>query len=145
MWKPVTRIEPPLPLMIAAFAALSLGVANMPSWRLVKAKKLYLGQCDVALANPRFSDPEGLEFDFAARSADGSRETFERYEWYVARLVYVLDECLALAPIPRWYKTAETQLAAHKHYLGSDYYRAQDYLPHYSLRMRALIAQQKAA
>ena len=144
MWKPVTRIEPPMPLMAMAFAALSLGIANMLSWRLAKAKKLYLGQCDVALANPQFSDPEALEIDFEARTANGSSEVFERYEWYVARLVYVLDECLALAPIPRWYKTAETQLAAHKLYLASDYYRAQDYLPHYSLRMRTLIRQQRA-
>jgi hypothetical protein len=131
--------------MAMAFAALSLGIANMLSWRLVKAKKLYLGQCDVALADPQFSDPADMMFDFKSRTANGSREIFERYEWYVARLVYVLDECLSLAPIPRWYKTAETQLAAHKPYLGSDYYREQDYLPHYSLRMRALIARQRGA
>jgi hypothetical protein len=126
-----------------ALAALSLGVANMISWRMTKAKRLYLGQCDVALANPKFSNPDLMSLDFSARTADGSREMFERYEWYVARLVYVLDECLELAPIPRWYNTAKSRLAAHKAYLGSACYADQDYLPHYSMRMRALIAMQR--
>ena len=78
-------------------------------------------------------------------SFDGEAELFERYEWYVARLIYTLDECLALAPIPQWYAVAKTQLANHKKYFASDYYKKQDYLSHYSLRMRMLIEQQAEA
>ena len=40
---------------------------------------------------------------------------------------------------------ALTQLANHKHYFASDYYVRQDYLQHYSARMRKLIQKQRAA
>lgn len=139
MWRPVARVEPPMPLMAAAFAALSVGVLNMLSWREAKAKELYLGHCDVALAHPKFSNPDLATLDLRARTVDGSKESFEQYEWYVARLVYTLDECLKLAPVRHWYKTAETQLANHKRYFSSDYYLNQAYLPHYSKRMQMLI------
>lgn len=111
-------------------------------WRSLAAKKLYLGQCDVALTYPQFSNPEG-KLDLRAKTVDGDKAAFEQYEWYVARLVYVLDQCLILGPKRRWRAVANTQLANHKHYFGSDYYRKQDYLTHYSRRMRALIAKQQ--
>ncbi|MBV9694803.1 MAG: hypothetical protein JO261_13985, partial [Alphaproteobacteria bacterium] len=114
-------------------------------WREAKAKELYLGHCDVALSHPKFSNPELAALDLDARTLDGSREAFEQYEWYVARLVYTLDECLKLSSTRHWYKTAQTQLANHKDYLSSDYYRDQGYLPHYSKRMQILIAHQQRA
>ena len=133
-------VRPPLILMLGALIAGSVGIANMISWRSLKAKKLYLAQCDVALANPQFSNPQGLTLDFEAQTANGSREEFERYEWYVARLVYVLDECLRLCPTSReWEAVAHTQLGNHAEYFASDYYVEQDYLDHYSDRMVALI------
>ena len=135
-------VQPPLPLMIAAGIGIGSAVLTMLAWRGEKAKKLYLSQCDVALANPRFSSPDLAELDLRAKTFDGSAEEFERYEWYVARLVYTLDGCLALAPIPQWYAVVRTQLANHKKYFASDYYKKQDYLSHYSLRMRMLIEQQ---
>jgi hypothetical protein len=134
-----------MPLMIAAFVGIGSAVMTMLAWRGEKAKKLYLSHCDVALANPRFSSPDLAKLDLKTKTFDGSAEEFERYEWYVARLVYTLDECLALAPIPQWYAVARTQLANHKKYFASDYYQNQDYLSHYSLRMRMLIEQQAEA
>ena len=139
MWRPVARLEPPMPLMVAVIGALAAGVFSMLSWREAKAKELYLGHCDVALANPEFSNPDLVSLDIDARTVNGGREAFEQYEWYVARLVYTLDECLKLAPAPHWYHTAKTQLANHKRYFGSDYYKTQGYLPHYSRRMQMLI------
>jgi hypothetical protein len=112
-------------------------------WRTAKAKTLYLGQCDVALQYPQFSNPED-KLDMRAHTVAGDKTAFEQYEWYVARLVYVLDECLKLGPRARWRTVADTQLSNHKHYFGSDYYKKQDYLPHYSRRMRALIGKQMA-
>ena len=41
------------PLMIAAIVGIGGAVLTMLAWRGEKAKKLYLSQCDVALANPR--------------------------------------------------------------------------------------------
>jgi hypothetical protein len=138
-------VQPPLPLMIAAFVGIGGAVLTMLAWRGEKAKKLYLSHCDVALANPRFSSPDLAKLDLKAKTFDGSAEEFERYEWYVARLVYTLDECLALAPIPQWYAAAKTQLASHQGYFASDSYQKQGYLSHYSLRMRMLIEQQAEA
>ena len=114
-------------------------------WRGVQATRLYLSQCDVALQFPRFSNPELMKLDLRSKTADGEADTFECYEWFVARLVYVLDQALKLSPTPNWYAVAKTQLGNHKHYFASDYYRKQNYLAHYSWRMRKLIRQQAEA
>ncbi|HTK80010.1 MAG TPA: hypothetical protein VL286_06175 [Rhizomicrobium sp.] len=143
MRKNVTILEPPLPLVTAALTGITAAIVTMLSWRSEKAKSLYLSQCDVALRYPRFSNPDLAKLDLEARTFDGSAEDFECYEWYVARLVYVLDECVRLCPVPQWYAVARTQLGNHRKYFASDYYRSQDYLPHYSLRMRTLIRQRQ--
>ena len=109
--------------------------------RSAAAKELYLSQCDVALQYPRFANPED-QLDMRAKTVGGDKTAFEQYEWYVARLVYVLDECMMLTKTPRWRAVADTQLGVHKHYFGSDYYKKQNYLPHYSENMRRLIEQQ---
>ena len=138
-------VQPPLPMMIAGAIGIGGALLTMLAWRGEKAKKLYLSHCDVALANPRFASPDLGKLDLREKTFDGEAELFERYEWYVARLVYTLDECLALAPIPQWYAVAKTQLANHKKYFASEYYKKQDYLSHYSLRMRMLIEQRAEA
>jgi hypothetical protein len=145
MARQIYTLRPPALLVLAALGGIGAAVYNMVAWRSAKAKKLYLAQCDVALANPRFSNPSLLQLDVEAQRADGSAETFEQYEWYVARLVYVLDECLKLCPNGEWYAVAETQLGAHREYLTSDYYARQDYLSHYGLRMRGLIEDQRGS
>lgn len=134
-------LRPPLPIMVMAIGAAAVGIANMFCWRNAKAKELYLAQCDVALAHPRLSDP--VDLDMGAQTMGGSKQEFERYEWYVARLVYTLDECLRLAPDGQWDAVAKTQLGAHREYFNSDYYARQDYLQHYSPRMRMMIVQLK--
>ena len=105
----------------------------------------YLGQCDVAMREPQFSNPELGKLDLRDRTFNGEKTEFERYEWYVARLVYTLDTVMRLAPWQQWGAVAKTQLANHRHYFASDYYARQDYLKHYSTRMRRLIREQRAA
>jgi hypothetical protein len=105
----------------------------------------YIGQCDAALREPQFSNPELGKLDLRDRTFDGEKAQFERYEWYVARLVYSLDAAMRLAPFQQWGAVAKTQLANHKHYLTSEYCARQDYLKHYSARMRRLIQQQRTA
>jgi hypothetical protein len=132
--------------MIAAmlFVVLIVAVGQAIRWRALSAKQLYLGQCDAALKFPRFSNPDLMKLDLGSRTADGEAETFEAYEWFVARLVYVLDETLRLWPSAQWKAVAGTQLANHRNYFASDYYAKQNYLPHYSERMRKLIEKQRA-
>jgi hypothetical protein len=122
-------------------ATVTAALASRTYW----ATALYAGQCDAALANPKFSNPDLGKLDLRDKTFDGQKTEFERYEWYVARLVYVLDGALRLAPYQPWRKVAKTQLSNHKHYFASDYYARQDYLSHYSHRMRKLIQQQRAA
>ncbi|HEY2068710.1 MAG TPA: hypothetical protein VGG48_04085 [Rhizomicrobium sp.] len=133
-------------IMIAAmlFIVVVVAVGQAMRWRSLSAKQLYLAQCDVAIAHPELSNPDDT-LDLRAKTVDGKKTGFEQYEWYVARLVYVLDEALRLWPSSQWHAVAETQLASHKHYFASDYYAKQDYLPHYSARMRKLIEKQRAA
>ncbi len=136
-----TIVRPPLALMALLAATAAIAIANMFKWRNAKAKELYLSHCDIALAHPRLSDPS--ELDMPAQTMGGSKMEFERYEWYVARLVYTLDECLRLVPDGEWDSVAKTQLGAHRAYFGSDYYAKQGYAAHYSPRMRTLICQQR--
>ena len=133
----------PFGFLILLLLAATLGVVvhHLIRMRSVAAKGLYLSQCDVALQYPQFANPEG-QLDLRAKTVGGEKTAFEQYEWYVARLVYVLDECMMLARTPRWRAVADTQLGVHKHYFGSEYYKKQNYLPHYSENMRRLIEQQ---
>ena len=130
---------------IAAVVIFFVTVLATLAHRTYWAATLYAGQCDVALANPNFSNPDLGKLDLRDKTFDGEKTQFERYEWYVARLVYVLDGAMRLAPFQQWRAVARTQLANHKHYLASEYYAKQDYLKHYSGRMRRLIQQQRTA
>ena len=130
---------------VSALIAVTLTLTQMHGNRTHYAALHYLSQCDAALANPQFSNPELGSLDLHGRTFDGEKKQFERYEWYVARLVYTLDAAMRLAPFQQWMDVAKTQLANHRHYFASDYYAKAGYLSHYSPRMRRLIQQQRAA
>jgi hypothetical protein len=130
---------------ISALIAVALTLTQLQGNRTYHAVVHYLSQCDVALANPQFANPDLGKLDLRAKTFDGEAKEFERYEWYVARLVYTLDAAMRQAPFQQWKQVAKTQLADHKHYFASEYYAKQDYLRHYSGRMRKLIQQQRAA
>ena len=130
---------------ISTLVAVLMTLAQMHSNRTHYAATHYIGQCDAALRDPQFSNPELGKLDLRDHTFDGDKSQFERYEWFVARLVYTLDAAMRLAPFQPWDKVAQTQLATHKHYFASDYYARQGYLKHYSTKMRRLIQQQRAA
>ena len=127
--------------LIAAGLALLTLMANRTHYSVMH----YLGQCDAAMREPQFANPELGKLDLRARTFDGEARQFERYECYVARLVYALDAAMRLSPLEQWGAVARTQLANHKHYFASDYYAKANYLKHYSARMRGLIRQQRTA
>jgi hypothetical protein len=140
-----------LTVFLEWFASISALVAAVLTMTLIAANRThyavmhYLGQCNIALNEPKFSNPELGKLDLRDHTFDGEKTEFERYEWYVARLVYALDAAMRLAPWQQWGDVAKTQLANHKHYFASDYYAKQDYLKHYSPRMRRMIQKQGAA
>jgi hypothetical protein len=130
---------------VSALLAVLLTLTQMHSNRTHHAALQYIGQCDAAMRDPQFSNPELGKLDLRDKTFDGKKDQFERYEWYVARLVYSLDAAMRLAPFQQWTQVAKIQLASHRHYFASDYYAKQDYLKHYSARMRRMIQQQRAA
>ncbi|HKD46325.1 MAG TPA: hypothetical protein VKB67_01420 [Rhizomicrobium sp.] len=105
----------------------------------------YIGQCDAAMREPQFANPELGRLNLSDGTFDGEKREFERYEWYVARLIYVLDAAMCLTPWQQWGAVANTELAGHRQYLASDYFARQNYLAHYSPRMRRLVLNQRAA
>jgi hypothetical protein len=129
----------------SALLAVLLTLTQMHSNRTHYAATHYLSQCDAAMREPQFSNPDLGKLDLRDHTFDGDKCQFERYEWFVARLVYSLDAAMRLAPFQQWREVAKTQLANHKHYFASDYYARQDYLKHYSPKMRRLIQQQRSA
>jgi hypothetical protein len=129
----------------SALVAAILGLMTIMGSRTYFAALNYLNHCDAAMRDPQFASPELGKLDLRAHTFDGDKVQFERYEWYVARLVYALDAAMRLAPWQQWANVAKTQLANHKHYFSSDYYARQNYLGHYSGRMRRLIRQQRVA
>jgi hypothetical protein len=139
-----------LTVFLEWFASISALVAAVLTMTLIAANRThyavmhYLGQCNIALNEPKFSNPELGKLDLRDHTFDGEKTEFERYEWYVARLVYALDAAMRLAPWQQWGDVAKTQLANHKRYFASDYYAKQDYLKHYSPRMRRMIQRQGA-
>jgi len=130
---------------ISALVAVVMTLLQMHGNRTHYAAQHYIGQCDAALAEPQFSNPELGKLNLKDRTFDGETREFERYEWYVARLIYALDAAMRLAPFQQWGAVAKTQLANHKQYFASEYYAKQDYLKHYSARMRRLIQKQRTA
>jgi hypothetical protein len=130
---------------VSALLAVVLTLTQMHGNRTHYAAIHYLGQCDAAMREPQFSNPLLGVLDLRGRTFDGDARQFERYEWYVARLVYTLDATMRLAPFQQWGAVAKTQLANHRSYFASDYYVQQDYLKHYSGRMRRLIREARAA
>lgn len=129
----------------SALLAVLLTLTQMHSNRTHYAATYYLSQCDAAMREPQFSNPDLGKLDLRDRTFDGDKCQFERYEWFVARLVYSLDAAMRLAPFQQWREVAKTQLANHKHYFASDHYARQGYLKHYSPKMRRLIQQQRSA
>ncbi len=130
---------------IGALTAVVFTLAQLVSNRTYYAAMHYLNHCDVARLNPQFANPELGKLDLRSKTFDGDPRQFESYEWYVARLVYALDAAMRLAPFQEWKAVARTQLANHKHYFASEYYAKNDYLGHYSQRMRKLILEQRSA
>ena len=130
---------------VSALLAALLTLTQMHGNRTHYAVIHYISQCDAAMRDPQFSNPELSKLDIKDRTFDGDARQFERYEWYVARLVYTLDATMRLAPFQQWGLVAKTQLANHRPYFASDYYARQDYLKHYSTRMRRMIREVRSA
>jgi len=76
----------------------------------------------LACNNPALAFPEGhLRFDFERRTANGSSETFERYEWFLSYTLFACSEAVNIAKRDKdsvyWKELAQQQVDYHWQYL----------------------------
>jgi hypothetical protein len=128
--------------IIAALAAVfTLGIyfGQRISDRRSFAKGLVREYVQVALENPRFANPQLAEIDFAARTFDGSREDFEKYERFVDFVLWTDEEVLSILKDDRWRASVRQNLGEHRAYLQTGIYG--DYAAFFSPELVLLIRQ----
>src|SRR5258707_14987731 len=104
MFESLSATQTMIALML--FVLMVIAVGQALRWRSLQAKLVYLGQCDVAMKFPRFSNPALMKLDLRDKTADGDRDAFETYEGVVGRLVYGLDEEGGFLAISQWVSVA---------------------------------------
>src|SRR4029079_10834786 len=99
-----------------------------------KAHQLLKETLHLALDNPKLSDPtlKLATFDYAARTIDGSVETFQKYELYVDTILNASEAILDVSPTKEWDIAVRFQLNPHRDYLLSQYFESSGYLEQYT-------------
>ena len=106
-------------MAIAAIAALvyaHLSISeNRQAERRANANELWREILRLAFENPKLSDPTlGLaEFDYEAKTIDGSPELFQKYEMFVDTILNASEEILDVSPTKEWKASVRIQLLPH--------------------------------
>src|SRR5262245_16043567 len=119
---------------IAALIYAHLQIAeNKRAERRGNANELWRETLRLAFDNPKLSDPtlKLVEFDYEARTIDGSAEMFQKYELYVDTILNASEEILEVSPTKEWDAAMRIQLKPHCDYLLSPYYQKSGYLDQY--------------
>jgi len=136
-----------LVMAVAAIAALiyaHLQIAeNKRAERRGNANELWRETLRLAFDNPKLSDPtlKLADFDYDARTIDGSIEQFQKYELYVDTILNASEEILEVSPTKEWDAAVRFQLKPHREYLTSAYFRGSGYLDQYAPRFRTFLYQ----
>jgi hypothetical protein len=109
--------------------------------RRANAHQLWNETLHLAFDNPKLSDPtlKLATFDYAARTIDGSVETFQKYELYVDTILNASEAILDVSPTKEWDTAVRFQLNPHRDYLLSPYFQSSGYLEQYTPRFRAFL------
>ena len=93
--------------------------------RRANAHQLWNETLHLAFDNPKLSDPtlKLAEFDYEARTIDGSIETFQKYELYVDTILNASEAILDVSPTKEWDIAVRFQLNPHRDYLLSQYFQ----------------------
>ena len=93
--------------------------------RRANAHQLWRETLQLAFDNPKLSDPtlKLAEFDYEARTIDGSIEIFQKYELYVDTILNASEEILDVSPTKEWDIAVRIQLNPHRDYLLSQYFQ----------------------
>ena len=119
--------------------AVIAGVALFIAWRQLRrshedqkaatAKSLYKDYLRLAYESPMLSSPSYPKRCPGYRAIRKDRVEFERYEWYVACLLFSVEEILNLEGGGEWAFTLTAQLKYHALYLKSYPFEGNHYTP----------------
>ncbi len=80
-----------------------------------------------------FENPKLSRAAYVTSDAD----EFEKYEWFVSRMLYAAEEVLTLtSQSKQWNEAISSQIAYHKVYLAG---QGREYMKHYSPELQALV------
>ena len=142
-WK---NIEPlgALLMSIAALAALIYAHVQITEGREAERRanvhELWREVLRLGFENPVLSDPSlklGV-FDYGARTVDGNREMFQKYELFVDTVLHASDEILEVHSTPQWKTTVRMELNQHRELL-STHFQNSGFLKQYTPPFRAFI------
>src|SRR4029079_9121756 len=134
-----------LVMAVAAITALiyaHLQIAeNRRAERRANAHELWNETLHLAFDNPKLSDPtlKLAEFDYEARTVDGSIETFQKYELYVDPILNASEAILDVSPTKEWDIAVRFQLNPHRDYLLSPYFQDSGSLEQYTASLHVLV------
>jgi hypothetical protein len=136
-------------LVMAAAAVVALIYAhlqiaeNKRAERRANANELWRETLRLAFDNPKLSDPtlKLAEFDYQARTIDGSIELFQKYELYVDTILNASEEIMQVSPSKEWDAAVRIQLKPHRDYLLSPYFQSSGYLEQYRPAFRTFLHQ----
>lgn len=126
-------------LVTAVVAVLAVAVAGYQiresnqSQKTATAMSLYQDYLDLCLQYPAMAKPEAYEQILQ------KDETFERYTWFVTRLLFSAEKILEITHEPKWEKSISTQLKYHMEYLSSDAFLEHDSLLHYHPELSEMV------
>src|SRR5262245_13306297 len=109
--------------------------------RRANAHQLWNETLHLAFDNPKLSDPtlNLAQFDYEARTVDGSIETFQKYELYVDTILNASEAILDVSPTKEWDIAVRFQLNPHHDYLLSQYFRNSGYLDQYTPKFQRFL------
>jgi hypothetical protein len=126
--------------VIAALAAVfTLGIyfGQRVADRRSFAKGLVREYVELAFNNPRYANPKIAQLDIDARTFDGSREKFEKYERFVDFVLWTDEELLGILKDDRWRASVRFNLENHFAYLKAELYG--EYETYFSEELNGMI------
>ncbi|MDR6587418.1 hypothetical protein [Agrobacterium tumefaciens] len=105
------------------------------------AKEIHSEYIKIGLDNPTLANPSLKGLDLENLTLGGSREEFERYEWFVSFMLWSFEEVFHLSSDPSWSSTIRLSLQAHAPYLQSVHVKRAGYLDNVDPVIRKLISE----
>ncbi len=129
-------------LAALVYAHLQIGEGRRAE-RRADANELWRETLRLGFDNPKLSDPSLnlADFDYVARTVDGSQETFQKYELFVDTILNASEEILDVSPTKEWRAAVRIQLRQHRAYLLSEHFEHSGYLEQYTPKFRAFMAE----